>query len=141
MTEPTSNVASRFKAVLDAAPDAMVITDRVGRMVLVNVEAEKLFGYGSEELLGAPVEMLMPERFRAAHPHHRNHYFLDPRTRPMGGVGGVVLFGLLKDGRFPAEISSPLETEDGMFAIGHRDVTARRKGESYMLSRLARTRW
>ncbi len=135
MTEPTSTVASRFKAVLDAAPDAMVITDRVGRMVVVNVEAEKLFGYGSEELLGAPVEMLMPERFRAAHPHHRNRYFLDPRTRPMGGVGGLELFGLRKDGtEFPAEISlSPLETEDGMFAItAIRDVTARRKGESYM---------
>ena len=82
MSEPTSNVASRFKAVLDAAPDAMVITDRVGQMVVVNAEAERLFGYLSDELLGAPVEMLMPERFRATHPHHRNRYFLDPRTRP-----------------------------------------------------------
>jgi PAS domain S-box-containing protein len=135
MTDPTSSLSSRFKAVLDAAPDAMVITDRVGRMVVVNAEAEKLFGYQSEELLGVPVEMLMPERFRAAHPHHRNRYFLDPRTRPMGGVGGLELFGLRKDGtEFPAEISlSPLETEDGMFAItAVRDVTARRKTESYM---------
>jgi PAS domain S-box-containing protein len=134
MTDPLSNVAARFKPVLDAAPDAMVITDRVGRMVVVNAEAERLFGYRSDELLGSQVEMLMPERFRAAHPHHRNRYFLDPRTRPMGGVGGVELFGLRKDGtEFPAEISlSPLETEDGMFSItAIRDVSARRKLESH----------
>ncbi|WP_242360277.1 ATP-binding protein [Anaeromyxobacter sp. SG17] len=135
MTESVNGIASRFKAVLDAAPDAMVITDRVGRMVVVNAEAERLFGYRSEELLGEPVEMLMPERFRAAHPHHRNGYFRDPRTRPMGAVGGLELFGLRKDGtEFPAEISlSPLETEDGMYAItALRDVTARKKVEWYV---------
>jgi PAS domain S-box-containing protein len=135
MTDPTPSVAMRFKPVLDAAPDAMVITDRLGRMVVVNAEAEKLFGYRSEELLGSAVEMLIPERFRPAHPQHRNRYFMDPRTRPMGAVGGLELFGLRKDGtEFPAEISlSPLETEDGMFAItAIRNVTARKKVESHV---------
>jgi PAS domain S-box-containing protein len=137
MAEPTASVATRFKAVLDAAPDAMVVADRIGRMVVVNAEAERLFGYGGDELLGATVEMLIPERFRAAHPTHRNRYFFDPRTRPMGAVGGLELFGVRKDGtEFPAEISlSPLETEDGVYAItAIRDVTARRKAESYLKS-------
>jgi PAS domain S-box-containing protein len=132
MTDPIPSLAARFKPVLDAAPDAMVIADRLGRMVVVNAEAEKLFGYSSEELLGSTVEMLIPERFRRAHPRHRNHYFTDPRTRPMGALGGLELFGLRKDGsEFPSEISlSPLETEDGMFAItAIRDVTARKKVE------------
>jgi PAS domain S-box-containing protein len=133
MSEPVPTVASRFKGVLDAAPDAMVIADRLGRIVLVNSEAEKLFGYPAEELIGKEVEALIPERFRRSHPHHRNRYFMDPRTRPMGAVGGLELYGLRKDGtEFPAEISlSPLETEDGILAItAIRDITARKKVES-----------
>ncbi|HET9595817.1 MAG TPA: ATP-binding protein [Anaeromyxobacteraceae bacterium] len=129
-TDPAAS-ASRFKAVLDAAPDAMVVTDRIGRIVLVNGEAERLFGYPAQELEGATIEILIPERFRGTHPHHRHRYFVDPRTRPMGGH--LELFGRRKDGsEFPAEISlSPVETEDGMLAItAIRDVTARRKVES-----------
>ncbi len=129
--DPADTLASRFKAVLDAAPDAMVITDRIGRIILVNAEAERLFGYRREDLLGTPVEGLIPKRFRSAHPGHRDTYFQDPRTRPMG-FGGLELFGLRKDGtEFPAEISlSPLETEDGVLAItAVRDITDRKRAE------------
>jgi PAS domain S-box-containing protein len=133
MHDPTQTIASRFKGVLDAAPDGMVITDRLGRIVLVNAEAERLFGYAGGEIVGESVEILIPERFRANHPHHRHRYFVDPRTRPMGSVGALELFGRRKDGtEFPAEISlSPLDTEDGVLAItAIRDVTARKKVES-----------
>ncbi|HET8539970.1 MAG TPA: ATP-binding protein [Anaeromyxobacter sp.] len=133
MQDATQTIASRFKGVLDAAPDAMVISDRLGRIVLWNAEAERVFGYRADEVLGQAVEILIPERFRAVHPHHRHRYFVDPRTRPMGSVGGLELYGRRKDGtEFPAEISlSPLETEDGVLAItAIRDVTVRKKVES-----------
>jgi PAS domain S-box-containing protein len=122
---------SKFRGLLEAAPDAMVIADGRGRVVLVNAQAEKLFGYTREELLGQLVEALIPSRLRAAHRGHRDHYFHDLKTRPMG-AGGLELFGLRKDGtEFPAEISlSPLETEDGSLAItAIRDVTERRRAE------------
>ncbi len=130
--DSSPQAASRYKGVLDAAPDAMVITDRLGRIVLVNAEAEKLFGYSRDELLGQLVEALIPQRFRGSHPAHRAGYFASPRTRPMGAVGGLELFGLRKDGtEFPAEISlSPLETSDGPLAItAVRDIAERKLAE------------
>ncbi len=126
-----STLAAQFEAVLDAAPDAMVIADGRGRIVLVNAQAEKLFGYLREELLGQPVETLVPSRLRGAHRSHREGYHQDPRTRPMG-EGGLELLGVRKDGtEFPAEISlSPLESDEGLLAItAVRDVTERRRGE------------
>jgi PAS domain S-box-containing protein len=129
LLEVNRDITARLQsqtAMLELAPDAIVGVGRDGLIVLVNAQVDALFGYAREELLGQPVEVLVPEHFRDAHRFHRVGYFADPRTRPMGAA--LELFGRRRDGsEFPAEISlSSIETEDGTLAIAAiRDVSER----------------
>ncbi|MFI6639129.1 PAS domain S-box protein [Streptomyces sp. NPDC050504] len=123
----------RFRGLLEAAPDAMVIVDDTGAIKLVNAQTKTLFGYQREELLGQNVELLIPGRFRAQHTRHREEYVASRQVRPMGA--GLELHGLRKDGtEFPVEISlSPLETADGLLvSAAVRDVSDRKAAEQHI---------
>jgi PAS domain S-box-containing protein len=115
---------------LDLAPDAIIIVDEGGRIRYVNAQTEALFGYRREELLGQTIEMLMPDRFRERHIHHRCVYRDQPRIRPMGV--GLALWGRRRDGsEFPVEISlGPLRARGGLYVMSAiRDVTDRHQAQ------------
>ncbi len=120
----------RFEAILESAPDSIVIVREDGAITLANSQTEKLFGYSREELLGQRIDMLMPERFRARHGAHFAGYFRDPHVRPMGA--GLELYGRRRDGtEFPIDINlSPIQTKAGVLvASAIRDVTERQRFE------------
>jgi PAS domain S-box-containing protein len=120
----------RFRRLLEAAPDGMVIVDHEGTIIMVNAQLEKLFGYSREEVAGKRVEMLVPARFRDVHPFHRGQYVKSPRVRPMGA--DLELYALRQDGtEFPVEISlSPMEMEEENLVIAAlRDITDRKRAE------------
>jgi len=120
----------RFRLVVEAAPNAMVMIDRAGTIVMVNTQAERDFGYLRAELVGRPVDVLVPERFRGHHPALRESFFGEPLPRPMGA--GRDLHGLKKDGsEFPVEIGlNPIETDEGTLVLASIvDITARKSAE------------
>jgi PAS domain S-box-containing protein len=123
----------RFIGLLESAPDAMVIVDAGGEIVLANAQTERLFGFTRDELVGQPIETLMPERYRDRQPGHRTGFFQEPRSDPVGA--GSDACGLRKDGtEFPVEINlSPLETEEGMLEVAAiRDTTERKRFETQL---------
>jgi PAS domain S-box-containing protein len=120
----------RFRELLEAAPDAIMEVDKDGHIVLLNVVTEKMFGYSRDELLGRPMEVLLPKELRGAHVKHRSDYYENPSTRPMGT--GIKLLAQRQDGsQFPVEISlSPVKSDDGFRVTAIiRDISEREQAE------------
>src|SRR5256714_649812 len=138
---PLSISSTNVRPFLDISPDALVIVDPAGTIVMVNRQTEAVFGYARTELLGQQLELLLPQRLRAVHIDHREQYFSSPHTRPMGI--GLKLVGRRKDGtEFPVEISlNPLLLDDVLHVIGAvRDMTAQRIAEHEHLQQLEQIR-
>lgn len=130
-----------FELIVEAAPNAMVMIDSAGDIVLVNAQGERIFGYSRVELLGESVEVLVPDRFRGAHPAMRVAFFSEPRARPMGV--GRDLFARRKDGsEFPVEIGlNPIATAEGMMVLAAIvDITERKAAEQALRERELRLR-
>src|SRR5438132_649719 len=130
MTE-RKEAEARFRAAVESAPSGMVMIDRTGKILLINREVERLFGYPRGELLGQPIELLVPARLRGEHPGLRSDFFARPQTRAMGA--GRDLYGVRKDGtEVPVEIGlNPIETDEGLFVLASVvDISARKRGET-----------
>jgi PAS domain S-box-containing protein len=124
-----------FRNLLESAPDAMIIVDEEGRITIVNEQAEEMFAYDREQMIGETIEFLLPARLRGNHVGHRNAFTNKPRLRPMGG--GMELQGCRSDGsEFPVEISlSPVKSGSGSFVSSViRDVTERKKMEQALIA-------
>src|SRR5262249_91225 len=120
----------KFRLAVEASPSGIVLVDREGKIVLVNTQTERMFGYSRKEMIGQSVEMIVPERFHAVHPGHRSKFLRAPKARAMGA--GRELFARRKDGtEFPIEIGlNPIETADGTLVLAAvADITARKQAE------------
>jgi len=128
--EVTGSLRASFEKLFEFSPDAILVTRADGRIAEASSRAQKMFGYTHEELLGLPIEALIPERFRSTHPEHRVQYEAQPHTRPMGI--GLELYARRKNGtEFPVDIMlSPVETAEGrVFLSVVRDITKRKRAE------------
>ncbi len=126
----------RFRIVVEASPNALIVVDEEGRIVLANAQAEKVFGYTRAELTGQSMELLVPERYHDRHPCHRQDYFKDPEIGARAMGAGRDLFGWHKDGReVPVEIGlSPFRTSEGLFVLASIvDITERKQTEQETL--------
>jgi PAS domain S-box-containing protein len=126
----TQLVHARYQGLLEHAPDAIVIVNDIGRIVLFNGRAREMFGHEAVEIIGEPIEVLLPERLRGAHVRHRNGYLAAPRMRPMGA--GLELHGMRRGGEeFPVEISlSPIDADGGRLVMSAiRDTSERKRFE------------
>jgi PAS domain S-box-containing protein len=124
MKTTTEQRAALFQALFETAPDAMIVVDRHGHIVLANAQADRLFDYPHQGLYGLPIEALLPERLRAGHGAHRSRFMANPRVRPMGA--GFELVGMRRDGsEFPVEIGlSPVrDDDDPLYAASIRDIS------------------
>lgn len=127
---PRAHASSLFERLFEFSPDAVLVTNLTGSIIVTNVQTERMFGYDRQELIGQPVEILIPERFRPIHPEHRSDYFAQPHTRPMGV--GLDLYARRKDGsEFPVDILlSPIETAEGHVVLSVvRDISEKRQSE------------
>lgn len=125
-----NNTADMMRLAVEASPNGMVMTNQEGHIIMVNSATEKLFGYSREELIGHPIEKLIPQRFRQHHPEYREVYIKELKSRPMGH--GSDLYGLRKDGReFPVEVGlNPVKTEQGVLVLAAIvDLTDRKQAE------------
>ena len=133
--DPVNDSEAYFRNLLESAPDAMIIIDAEGKITIINAQAETMFGYSREDILGQPIEILLPERLKEQHVRHRGEYYGDPKVRPMGA--GRDLVARRADGsEFPVEISlSPVTTGGGRFVSSViRDVTTRKRMEDDIIA-------
>jgi len=129
-TTERKQAEEKFRLAVEASPSGIVLVDREGKIVLVNTQTEKMFGYSRAEMMGQPVEIIIPKRFHAIHPTHRERFLAMPKARAMGA--GRELFARRKDGtEFPIEIGlNPIETADGILVLAAvADITARKQAE------------